>query len=122
MPEVVEINNEFQMIHIKSTGDLTVNDLKQSLSEIINIQKEKGFSRIFVDHIEATSFPSMVPAFNFGADIGRLLQGTLIALVTSKRTESDIKFFRDVANARGGNVQIFYSEKPAIQWLTGQQG
>jgi hypothetical protein len=122
MPEIVDINEEFQMIHVKSVGDVSDNDLKQTLSELIKLIKEKGYARIFVDHSKASSFPEAVPAFNFGAEVGRFLQGTSIALVTSKRTESDIAFFKDVASARGATVLIFYSEKPAIQWLSGQPG
>ena len=108
------------MINIKSIGVVTVEDLKKSLSEIIKLKNESHFNRIFVDHKEATLFPTSVPAFNFGADISRVLRGTSIALVTSQRTEYDINFFKDVVNAGGGNVHVFNSEIPALQWLARQ--
>jgi hypothetical protein len=120
MPEKVIISKELRVINIRSIGVVTVEDLKQSLSEIIKLKKESKFNRIFVDHQEATFLPTSVPAFNFGADISRLLIGTSIALVTSHRTEYDINFFRDVVNARGGNVHVFNSEAPALQWLSRQ--
>jgi len=120
MPEEVSIKEDLQIIHIKSVNEVTVRDLKLTLSKILKFKEVKGFTRIFVDHSETTSFPSVVDAFNFGADISQLFKKTSIALVASKRTERDIEFFRDVVNARGGNVQIFYSEEPAIQWLTAQ--
>ena len=117
MPEKVILSKELRAIKIKSMGAVTVEDLKQSLSEIIKLKKDSKFNRIIVDHKEATFLPASVPAFNFGADISRLLRGTSIALVTSQRTEEDIYFFKDVVNARGGNVHVFKSEIPALQWL-----
>lgn len=121
MPEEVNINQEFKAIHIISTGKITTGDLKKSLSEIIKIQNETGFTRILVDHIKAISFPSAVDSFNFGADVGNLLKGTSIALITTNRSESDINFFKDVVNARSGTAHIFYSEKQALQWLSSGQ-
>lgn len=122
MPEVVTIKEKFQLIRVKSVGDVTINDLKHSLSEIIKLKKESGFTRVLVDHRKATSLLPAVPTFNFGAEIGQLLQETSIALLVPKRLEDEVKLFRDAANARGGNVHIFNKKKSAIQWLTGQQG
>lgn len=120
MPEKVILNKKLRLINIKSMGVVTVEDLKQSLSEIIILKNESNFNRIFVDHKEATLLPRSVPTFNFGADISRILRGSSIALVTSQRTEYDINFFKNVVNAGGGNVHVFNSEIPALRWLARQ--
>ena len=57
MPEEVSIKEDFQIIHIKSINEVTVRDLKLTLSKILKFKEEKGFTRIFVDHSETTSFP-----------------------------------------------------------------
>lgn len=75
MPEEVSINQEFKAIHIVSTGKLTIEDLKKTLSEIIKFQNETGFTRLLVDHKKAISYPSAVDSFNFGADVGHLFKG-----------------------------------------------
>lgn len=120
MPETVNINQEIKAIHIIATGKITTGDLKKSLSGIIKFQNETGFTRILVDHIKATSYPSSVDSFNFGAHVGHLFKGTSIALITNDQTEGDIHFFKEVANARGGTVHVFNSEEQALQWFSSE--
>lgn len=117
MPEEVRYMLNSRTIHIKSSGDITIQDLQHSLTRINQLREEYNISKVLVDHSDTTGFPSQIEAFNFGADVAMQLFGMSIALIIPSTPLDNLEFFKEVANIRGGDVRVFQSPEEATRWL-----
>ena len=116
MPETVTVR-EGRYIHVKSTGELTLNEFKNTLSRIVDIFKETGINKVLVDTLEQTKTPSILETMIGAEDLVLQAPRTLVAVVSKDKDDWDRAFFRNVANNRGGIVQLFLDEKSALDWL-----
>ena len=108
MPEIVKYLPQHQIIEVKSLGTVTTKDIRQSFKEIKLIEKEKSVQRIFVDHSDVVVLPTDVEAFNLGSEI---------AIYYSNSIEEHLRFFHEVAKARGSKVKLFEEKDAALEWL-----
>ena len=120
MLDIVKYNSEKHIIDVKSVGDLTPQILNQSLSDINNAYNEFKCNKVYVDAYGVTSFLMPASAFNFGAELARLLSECSFAIFTSQNTVKDMAYFEKVANARGGNVKLFLDKVETMAWLLKQ--
>ena len=117
MPERVTYDSHENLVKVKSTGNLTAEEVRTSILTVAKFCKETGAKKVFVDQLDALSIPSDAYGFNLGSDVAHLLKGVSIAIVHSWKVEDDIKFFEKVAQKRGGNVKVFSDVESAKSWL-----
>jgi len=117
MPEKLTYSEKDQLITVLSTGVVTTDEVRHTIRELASISKEKNINKVIVDQLEATSFPINVPNFNLGSDAAYLLKGMKIAIIPSEAIKYNMEFFEQVAQARGGKIQVFESKDSAINWL-----
>jgi len=117
MPEKIHIREDLQIIHIDSFGDVTSDDLRNSLNEVCRIYQEHGLTRIFIDATRETSLPSTYPLFEFGSDLADYVQFFVFAVVVSPAVKDDLMFLETVTRNRGMTVRMFDSPKTAMSWL-----
>jgi len=117
MPESVTYLSQENIIKVKSTGNLTKEEVRTSIYAVAKFCKETGAKKVFVDQLDALSFPSNAYGFNLGSDVAHLLKGVNIAIVHSWKVEDDIKFFEKVAQKRGVNMKVFSNVESAKNWL-----
>ena len=117
MPEEVTVIEDLQIIKVDSYGDVTAEDLKESLEAVVRIRQERGFTRVFVDATKETSLPDTFSAFKFGERMANAIRGLRVAVVGSKMLAKDLEFIQTVAQNRGGIIQVFDTKEDALAWL-----
>ena len=117
MPERVTYDSHENLVKVKSTGNLTAEEVRTSILTVAKFCKETGAKKVFVDQLDALSFPNNAYGFNLGSDVAHLLKGVSIAIVHSWKVEDEIRFFEKVAQKRGGNMKVFSDVESAKSWL-----
>ena len=69
MPQTAAVREDLQIIQIDGYGEVTPEDLKESLEAALRIHQERGLTKVFVDATRMTSFPSTLPTIEFGSDL-----------------------------------------------------
>ncbi len=118
MPEEVTIDRGLQLIHVKSSGDITSEDFKETLDAILKIREVEGLVKVFVDATTVASYPSTISIFEFGSEAAETLKGIQLAIVVSSESRDDSQFFETVTRNRGARVRAFDSRDAALAWLT----
>ena len=117
MPEKVTIREDLQIIQIESYGEVSAEDLKESFETVAKFRQERGLTRVFVDATKEISFPSAFPVLEFGTELAKTFRGVKFAVVTSPKTNPDVRFLETVAVNRGAQVHVFGSADAALAWL-----
>ena len=117
MPEQVSYSSHEHLVKVKSTGNLTAEEVRTSIYAVAKFCKETGAKKVFVDQLDALSIPNNAYGFNLGSDLAHLLKGVSIAIVHTWKVEDDIRFFEKVAQKRGGNIKVFSDVESAKSWL-----
>jgi hypothetical protein len=117
MPQQVTLSRDERYIHVESWGDVSLDDLVDSMKQLVDLSREKGLKRVFVNATRETSSPSSPEIFQFGKRVAKHLQYVKLAVVISKSLEEDLRFFESVSRNRGADVRIFDSSTDALKWL-----
>ena len=117
MPESVTVREDAQVIQVNSWGEITIEDLQESLNAIVEIHRERGYKRILVDATREQSLPSTTQIFDFASQIAEYLSGMKLAVAISKRTQTDLQFIETVARNRGMQMTLHDSIDSALSWL-----
>jgi hypothetical protein len=117
MPDKVTVREDLQIIQVDSYGDVTANDLMQSMETVMNIQRERGISKVFVDATKQTSMPSTMPVFEFGSKLAQNAGALRFAVAVLQNTKEKVGFLETVARNRGAQFKIFDSTEAALAWL-----
>jgi len=116
MPEVVEINKDTGVIEVRSFGDVSLDDLDRTVTEINHIYEEHGIDRVLVDVRNGTSMPNTVELFYFAQSLPDVMR-IAIWVAQDQMTMAKVQFVRTVASNRGQRIQIFSTHKDALEWL-----
>ena len=118
-----KLNPTLRIIEVAYSGTTTARDLKESTSEFISLEKEKGINQFLIDTSEMELAASLVNIYDLpdkqyveeNADrSGRVA----LLLPTSSREKEAVQFYETVCKNRGWNVQTFLERQEAIDWLT----
>lgn len=115
-----EFDSENEIINVKVNCLLDQGVRKEILLAVASQLLVSGFSRVIIDLTESTFNPDepMVGAFdltNFMRSIG-IKQNVRLAFIYSE-AEKHRKYFENVAQSDGFNLQYFKSLNKAIEWL-----
>ena len=123
MSHSIIYNPEAHAIESKVQGDLTFGEVKEIITEIALLVKEKGCTLILSDYSEATLKLAMIELYelpkiilNTFASSGLKAHRLRRALVASKEVK-DFQFFENVTVNRGLNTKVFYDIVEAKKWL-----
>ena len=117
MPEEVTIREDLQVIQVKSSGDITMEDFSKTLDAILRIREDRGLAKVFVDATEVTSYPTTIHIFKFGSEAAEPLQGISLAIASPPGKRDEPVFFETVTRNRGARVRAFDSPDTALAWL-----
>ena len=123
MPWHCDIDPVQQIVELTYTGDITKRELRESASECIALEENKGLIRFLVDTTEMLSVSSLMDVYDLpvnqyveeNADrLGR------VALIPPKssRVKEAVRFYETVCQNRGWMVQVFEERHAAVEWLT----
>ena len=118
MPQEVIVKKKNGIIEIKSKGQVTFQDVTETLSTVKQINEETGFITVLDDAREETSTLETFEMFEFfSAMFPRFLQFAML-VDEETRTRQIRQFGETVAKNRGHCVKLFISKTEAINWLT----
>ena len=120
MPDELTINEELQIIEIRSQGEVRLEDAAESMKKAIRIHEEIGINRLLIDTAELTKLPSTVSVFNFFSQVSDDLFFAIIVKEESFSGEM-LSFGETVAVNRGKNVKVFTNREVALEWLLNQK-
>jgi hypothetical protein len=123
MSHTLNYNPELRMIESKVIGELTLNEVRETITQYAVICKEKGCTLLLNDFREATiqlstaeiySLPQMI--MEIYAASGVNIHPLRRALVAAKDLD-DYLFFETVTVNRGQDARVFYDIDEARRWL-----
>jgi len=119
MPETVTVHDDLEIIEVHSFGQVTKEDLQQSLQAIDQIYQTRGYRKVLIDAQEEEGIPKMIDLFMFSASMGNSYIGKTgrFAVVISEATRKGLEFLESTTQKRGMKVKTFMSVDEAIDWL-----
>ena len=124
MPWTYEHNQTLQLVEVVYKGYITASDLRESTSEFIALEKEKGLNRFLINTTEMKLDSSLMDIYKLPTEQyieeNADRQGR-VAIVppTCPRTKGAVRFYETVCKNRGWIVQVFSERQAAVDWLTG---
>jgi len=123
MPHTIKYNPETQMIEANAFGEVSLNEVRDTLAELAVMLKENDCSLMLNNYLEAsiklsTTQIYRLPAFiadiftSSGVNVHRLKRAFVV-----KNDLEDFEFFKVVALNRGQNTRIFKDIDEAKNWL-----
>jgi hypothetical protein len=116
LPEAVSLREDLGIIHVDSHGDVSAQELGKSLEIILRSHHESGISCVLVDGHQVSSYPSAMPAFDFGTDLARA-RPLRFAVLGAPGNVAALRFVETVTINCGGAFKVFDSESDALEWL-----
>jgi hypothetical protein len=122
MPEEISIDTLSQIVVVRSSGHITVNDLASSREQIFEIYRETGINKVLVDAREQKSFITITDSYRRADDLGEnpISRKLKFAILPSIRTEKELRFIETTSRNKGLSVMIHDSKESAIKWLKGE--
>jgi hypothetical protein len=119
LPETVEFNSQGGYILVRSVGETTIDRMKQSVAEALEILEREGVNATLVDARELRTMPGTLPLFEFAHELPIKLR---IAVVVAASTPRDAVFLEAVASNRARRFKVFGDFDEAVAWLKGDGG
>jgi hypothetical protein len=122
MPWTYEYNSTLQIVDVIHTGKVTAHELRESVSEFIRLEEEKGLNRFFIDATEMELASSLIdiydmPTKQFIEQKADRMGRVAIIPPSNPKTKEDVRFFETVCKNRGWMVNIFTNRETAVKWL-----
>jgi hypothetical protein len=117
MPEIITVPEGNDIILIRSFGDISHQDLENTLKEVIKVSNEKRIKKILIDAREVNSYPASGFIFEFGSKMAGILYSFDIAIIPSPKFMKETRFFKTVGNNRGTGMRLYESLEEAIEGL-----
>jgi len=126
MSHTITYNQETNIIETKARGDITLDEIKEMISEFALVVKETGSVLILTDYREATIRLSTTEIYSIHQILSDIFDSLGLKAQRIKRAlviagdSRDYLFSETVAYNRGQNTKVFYNIDEAKKWLTGQ--
>jgi hypothetical protein len=129
MPYTIIYNSDAHIIETRIQGDIDLNEIKELLTELAQISKEKNCTLLLGDYREARIkinialdvFKVIKIASDIYLSSGLNTHGAKRALVFAKNLEAKwIRYYENVMVNRGYNAKVFYDLDEAKKWLLGE--
>lgn len=120
-----EENPKLQIVEVEYKDHITGDDLHESNSEFIRLQKEKSLIKFLIDATQAELIASLADLYSLPTTLyteesaDRLGQVALL-LPTSPKAKEAARFYETVCKNRGWRVQTFSERQKAVNWLIGK--
>jgi hypothetical protein len=127
MPWSYEINATLQIVEVLYEGDISERELRESNSELIGLQQDKGLNRFLVDATEVKLASSLMvfydlPTKQYIEEQADRLSRVAILPPTDPDAREAARFYETVCRNRGWLVQVFSERQEAVDWMTGPGG
>ena len=120
MPQEVKINRERGIIEIRSYGHVSFQDAADTMSDVGQINRETGLSKVLEDaRYETATFGTVHMFVFFSIVIPTFLR--MATFVTEETKTKDQRHFGEIVATNGGyQVRLFNCQTEALCWLNRQ--
>jgi hypothetical protein len=118
MPDKIQVNEDLGIIEVESFGNVSRDDISQSIAKVRELFVEKGLSKILVDTRKQDEVPDTMDIFELFSTFPRELRIALL-VEQSQSTKDDLDLAETVGVNRGVHVRILDEKESALQWLNG---
>ena len=123
MPWTYEYKPGLRVVDVVYVGDITPQDLQESTSACIRLEKEKGLNQFLVDAQDMKLASPLVEFYNLPAqqyleeEADR--QGRVaVVLPTDPNAKEAALLYETACRNRGWMVRVFAERRAAVDWLT----
>ncbi len=126
MSHTVTYNSELHIVESKLQGDMTLGEVKEIVTKIAKMSKEKDCRLIFADFREVTRKLSILQIYELPEHIKKIFTSFGINVLLYKRAHvvaedfDDYAFHETVMVNRGQNEKVFTDIDKAKKWLIGK--
>ena len=115
-------NSTLQIIEVVYSGRITARDLRESTSELIALEKDKGINKFLVDTSAMNLAASLMDVYELPEkqylDENADRRGLVALLLPISQREKEVaRFYETDCKNRGWNVQTFSNRDDAVGWL-----
>ena len=123
MPHTVTYNSETHVVETKASGNLTLDEAKELISDIGQVCVENNCFLCLSDYREATLKLSTLDIYSIPRLLSKILASMGLpanrvkrAVVVAKNIE-DFEFYETVTLNSGQNIKLFQDMDEAKKWL-----
>ena len=117
MAEEVYLSLDKTYILVRSTGSPSLDEMKKTLSRIIELNNKHKVNKVLVDGRDRNEQPPMLDIYSGGELLSNMMGGGIrISILVAEITDNH-HFFETVALNRGADVAYFQEEDSALKWL-----
>jgi hypothetical protein len=123
MPWTIGVPNGKDLVEIRVWQDVTVEDMRESLSQIDALSEEHATGKVLIDARELKAMPRTMSLFDFGRQLAEtpFSRPMRFALVPSSSVREDVAFLETVSRNRGVEARAFPSREAALEWLSAEE-
>ncbi len=122
MPWSYQLTNERQIVEVVYSGNVTADELRESTSTLIQMEKQDGLNRFLIDTSNMVLDAALVDIYNLPAkqytdeQADRNARLALIMASTPREKEA-AQFYETACVNRGFDVKAFTERQQAFAWL-----
>ena len=122
MPWNYEHNPSLRIIEVRYSGVVSAQELQESTTELIKLQKASGVNRLLVDATEISLAASLadlygLPAEQYPEEGADRASRLALILPSAAKERKAAQFYETACRNRGWNVKAFSGQREAIEWL-----
>jgi len=117
MPEEVSISESRKYINIRSFGELSVNELKKAIREVMLVHQEYGMEKVIVDSTKRDILPTFIDTLEGAKYLGEMTKGKIKFAIIVRNNPSDHGLFMQAALLHQAQISYFDNYKSAMKWL-----
>ena len=120
MPDQIRINEKLKIIEVHSAGEISKDDITNTISTALSIYNDQGIFRTLADVTQVEKLPPLPEIYKLFSTLPKDL---IISFLIKKdqTTLKDITFIETVALNHGARIRLFFRQDSAISWLMRQE-
>lgn len=117
MPEEILILENRKYITIRSFGEVSVDELKKVIREVMLIHQEHGIAKVIVDSSQQDISPTFIDALEGAKYLGEITKGKIKFAIIVRNNLSDHGLFKEAAMLHQTQISYFDNYESAMKWL-----
>ena len=116
MPDEINVDEQSGIIHVRSYGILTKNDVLDSIRQMSQINTEMNINKVFIDTREQEKLLNVLDIYEIFTKFPKHIFVALLA-EEDQKTFPNVSFTETFCQNRGLKVKMFFSKDAAMEWL-----
>ncbi|MBL4861814.1 MAG: hypothetical protein JKY09_02200 [Crocinitomicaceae bacterium] len=116
MPDNIRIYRDIQLISIKSCGNVSREDILESIEMLSKLFNLKTIDKVMIDTSQQEKIPTISNLYELSKKIPYGLKIAIVSTLT-QMSYNNLKFFETTSSNKGKMLKVFKSVEEAELWL-----